>query len=93
MAAAEPWHTRNELALGRIYNALLDQSLHLLLGITHAKDTWECLHSNYQPQNSVRAAAVKGQIMTYHCMMDMNVAKWLTNMQQLYTILCGIEVK
>ena len=60
VAATEPWHTGNELALSHIYNALPDQSLHLLLGITHAKDTWECLHSNYQPQNSVRVAAVKG---------------------------------
>src|SRR5258707_10832340 len=81
MAAAKPWHAGNELALGHIYNALLDQSLNLLLGITHAKDAWECLHSNYQPQNSVRAVAVKGQIMTYHCTMDMNMAKWLTDMQ------------
>ena len=81
MAATEPWHTGNELALGCIYNALLDQSLHLLLGITHAKDAWECLRSNYQPQNSARAAAVKGQIMTYCCMTDINVAKWLTDMQ------------
>jgi hypothetical protein len=39
MAAAEPWHTGNELALGHIYNTLPDQSFYLLLGITLAKDT------------------------------------------------------
>jgi hypothetical protein len=37
--------------------------------------------------------AIKGQIMTYHCTLDMNMAKWLTNMQCLYTTLCGIEIK
>jgi hypothetical protein len=93
VATAEPWHAGNELALGRIYTALPDQSLHLLLGITHAKDAWECLRANYQPQNSARAAAMKGQIMTYRCTADMNVAKWLTDMQRLYTRLCGIEVE
>jgi hypothetical protein len=31
--------------------------------------------------------------MTYHCMMDMNVSKWLTDMQHLYTTLCSIKVK
>src|SRR5258708_26500440 len=93
VTAAEPWHTGNELALGRIYNALPDQSLHLLLGITYTKDAWECLHSNYQPQNSARAAAIKGQIMTYCCMGDMNVAKWLTDMQRLYTTLCGVKIE
>ena len=81
MAAAKPWHMGNELALGHIYNALLDQSLHLLLGITYTKDAWECLCSNYQPQNSARAVAVKGKIMTYCCMTDINMAKWLTDMQ------------
>jgi hypothetical protein len=39
VAAMEPWQTGNELALGHIYNALPDQSLHLMLGIVYAKDT------------------------------------------------------
>jgi LTR polyprotein gag-polypeptide-like protein len=93
VTSAKPWHSGNELALGRIYNALLDQSLHLLLGITYAKNAWECLHSNYQPQNSVRAAVIKGQIMTYHCTANMNMAKWLIDMQHLYITLCSIEVE
>jgi hypothetical protein len=41
----------------------------------------------------MRAVVIKGQIMTYHCTVDMNVAKWLTDMQCLYTTLCGVEVE
>ncbi len=93
VVAAKPWYAENELALDCVYNALLDQSLHLLLDNTYAKDAWECLCSNYQSQNSVRVVVIKGQIMTYHCMPDMNVAKWLTDMQHLYTTLCGIEIE
>jgi hypothetical protein len=31
--------------------------------------------------------------MTYRCTVDMNVAKWLTDMQCLYTTLCSVEVE
>jgi hypothetical protein len=49
VVATEPWQTGNKLTLSHIYNALPDQSLHLMLGIMYAKDAWECLHFNYQP--------------------------------------------
>ncbi len=90
---AQPWLAGNEAALARIIVAIPDQSLHLVLGVTHAKDAWECLRSVYQPQNSARAAAIKGQIMTYCCTADMDVTKWLMDMQRLYTTLCGLKVE
>jgi hypothetical protein len=84
----QPWMSGNNIALSRIVGALPSHQLHLAQKAQYAKQAWENLRSVYQPRNSLRAATIRGQIMTYRCGPDMNVAKWLNDMQCLYNSLC-----
>jgi LTR polyprotein gag-polypeptide-like protein len=83
--------TSNNITLAQIITAILALQLHLVQNIAYAKQAWESLRAFYQPHNSLWAASMKGQIMTYHCMSDMNVTNWLNNMQCLYNLLCDLE--
>jgi gag-polypeptide of LTR copia-type len=59
----------------------------------YAKQAWDTLRSVYQPRNSLRAATIKRQIMVNRCQSDMDVAKWLNNMQRLYNSLCDLNTE
>ena len=93
LTEAEPWMTGNNTTLSRIVASLPKHLLHSIEGVKYAKVAWENLRSIYQPHNSLRAATVKSQIMSYRCQPDMDVAKWLNDMQSLYTSLCGLDPK
>lgn len=90
---AKPWMSRNNTTLSRIISALPSQQLHLVKSATYAKEAWDALRSYYQPQNSLCAATIKGQIMAYRCTPDMNIEKWLSDMQRLYISLCDLELE
>jgi hypothetical protein len=90
---SEPWMTGNNTALARIVSAVPSHQLHLVKRVHYAKQAWDSLRSVYQPRNSLRAATIKGQIMTYRCQSDMNIAKWLTDMQRLYNSLCDLDTE
>ena len=89
---AKPWTTGNNIALSRIVAAVPGNQLHLVENSAYAKDAWDNLRSVYQPNNSLRASTIKSQIMTYRCSADMDVSKWLDDMQRLYNSLCNLEV-
>ena len=91
--AAEPWMTANNQALSRIVAALSGHQLLLVQNATYTKDAWESLKENYQPQNSICAATLKRDIITYCCTPDMNIAKWLVDMQNLFSSLCDLELE
>jgi len=91
--AAQPWLAGNNSALSRIVAAVPSQQLHLVQHAKYAKQAWEALRSTYQPRNSLRAATIKAQIMSYRCTSDMNIAKWLTDMQRLYNSLCDLDTE
>ena len=93
LTAAEPWIFGNNIALSRIVTALPSHQLHLVHSAKYAKQAWDSLRSVYQPRNSLRAATIKGQIMTYRCTADMNITKWLTDMQRLYNSLCDLDTE
>ena len=91
VARAQPWMTGNNTALARIVAAVPGGQLYLVQDETYAKQAWENLRNMYQPSNSLRAASIKGQIMTYRCTSDMDVSKWLNDMHRLYNSLCDLE--
>ena len=93
LTQAEPWMTSNNTALSRIVAAIPSHQLHLVKHATYAKQAWESLCLVYQPRNSLHAATMKGQIMDYRCQSDMNVIKWLNNMQRLHNSLCDLNNK
>jgi hypothetical protein len=88
---AKPWLIGNNTTLARIVTAVPALQLHLVQDAIYARQAWESLRSYYQPHNSLRAASIKGQIMTYRCTSDMNVSIWLNDMQRLYNSLCDLE--
>jgi hypothetical protein len=88
---AEPWMTGNNTTLARIIAAVPGHQLHLVKRTKYAKQAWESLRSVYQLRNSLRASTIKGQIMAYRCQPDMNIVKWLTDMQRLYISLCDLN--
>jgi hypothetical protein len=89
---AKPWLTGNNTTLSRIVAALPSTQLHLIQNIKYAKQAWDNLRSMYQSQNSLQAATIKGQIMAYCCTVDMNMAKWLNDMQCLYNSHCDLDI-
>ncbi len=93
LADAEPWLSGNNIALSRIVTALPSRQLHLVQNVLYAKQAWESLRSIYRPRNLLHAATIKHQIMTYRCTSDMDVAKWLNDMQRLYGCLCNLDVE
>ncbi len=78
---AKLWLKENNIALSHIVAAIPSQQLHLVQNVEYAKQAWEKLWSTYQPRNSLHVATIKGQIMTYQCSADMNMAHWLNDMQ------------
>ena len=91
IADGEAWMTGNNCALARIVAAVPSRQLHLVEPIKYAKQAWENLRSFYQPPDPFRATAIKRQIMSYRCQSDMDVAKWLNDMQRLHHSLCDTE--
>jgi hypothetical protein len=91
--AAQPWMTNNNITLSRIVAALPSHQLHLIQHTTYVKHTWEALRSVYQPQNSLHATTIKAQIMFYHCTPDLKVSTWLNDMQNLYNLLCDLNIE
>ena len=65
--------------------------MHLVKHAKYAKQGWESLHSVYQPRNLLRASTLKTQIMSYRCYQDMDISKWLNNIQELYNSLCDLD--
>ena len=90
---AEPWMEGNDTALAQIVSAVPTQQMHLVNHTEYAKEAWDNLRSTYQPHNSLRASTIKGQIMAYRCQPDMNITKWLIDMQQLYNSLCDFDIE
>jgi sensor c-di-GMP phosphodiesterase-like protein len=88
---AQPWMTGNNVTLAWIVTAIPALQLHLVQNITYMRQAWESLRAFYQPHNSLWAASIKGQIMTYCCMSDMYVTNWLNNMQCLYNLLYDLK--
>jgi hypothetical protein len=88
---AEPWMAGNNTALARIVCAVPGHLLHLVKRTRYAKQAWESLRSVYQPRNSLRAVTIRTKIMTYSRQSDMDIASWLTDMQQLYYTLCNLD--
>lgn len=88
---AIPWMTGNKTALARIVCAVPSHKLYLVKCAQCAKQAWENLRAAYRSLNSSRAATINRQILTYRCQPDMDIAKWLTDMQQLYTSLCVLD--
>jgi hypothetical protein len=84
---AQPWMKGNKTALAHIISAIPGHQLHLVKCAKYAKQAWKALQSLYQLRNSIRASSIRGQLMTYQCHPDMNIAKWLLDMQRLYTSL------
>lgn len=90
---AQPWMSGNNTTLSRIVAAVPSHQLHLVKRAKYAKQAWESLRSVYQPRNSLRAATIKGQIMSYRCESNMNISKWLNDMQTLYNSLCDLDTE
>jgi gag-polypeptide of LTR copia-type len=90
---ADPWMTGNNTALARIVSAVPSNQLHLVKRAKYAKNAWDSLRSVYRPRNSMRAATIKGHIMAYRCQSDMDVAKWLSDMQVLHNSLCDLDTE
>jgi hypothetical protein len=88
---ARPWMIGNNTTMSRIVAAVPGGQLYLIKPSKYAKQAWEILRSVYQPRNSLRAATIKGQNMSYRCQSDMNVAKWLSDMQRQYASLCDLD--
>jgi hypothetical protein len=88
---ARPWMIGNNTTMSWIVAAVPGGQLYLIKPSKYAKQAWEILRSVYQPRNSLRAATIKGQIMSYRCQSDMNVAKWLSDMQHQYASLCDLD--
>lgn len=93
IANARPWLIGNKTALVRIVAALPSHQLHLVQNVKYAKQAWENLCNVYQSRNSLHAATIKGQLMTHQCTSEMNVATWLNDMQNLYSLLCDLDVE
>jgi gag-polypeptide of LTR copia-type len=90
---AGPWMTGNNAALARIVYAIPSHQLYLVGRVKYAKQAWDSLRSAYRLQNSIRAATITRQIMSYRCQSDMNVAKWLGDMLRLRNTLCSLQVQ
>jgi hypothetical protein len=90
---AEPWTTGNNAALSKLVSAVPSHQLHLVKRTQYVKKAWNSLHLLYQPRNSLHATTIKGQIMGYHCQPDMDVAKWLNDMQLLHNSLCDLDTE
>jgi hypothetical protein len=88
---AIPWMTGNKTALARIVSAVPGHQLYLVKRAQYAKQAWENLRSMYRLRNSFRAATIKRRIMAYRCEPDMDIAKWLTDIQRLYISLCKLD--
>jgi hypothetical protein len=87
----ERWMTGNNLVLSKIVLAVPDAQLHLVMHAEFAKDAWESLRSYYHPRNDFQVTRIKGDIATHRCTPDMDVGKWLHDMQCLYSSLCLID--
>jgi gag-polypeptide of LTR copia-type len=85
--------TGNNTALSKIIAAVPGHQLHLVKRVRYAKQAWDSLRSVYQPRKSHRASTIKGQIMAYRCLPDMNIATWLNDMQRLYNSLCDLDTE
>jgi hypothetical protein len=88
---AQPWLKGNKIALAHIVTAVPGHQLHLVKRATYAKQAWKALQAVYQPRNSFRASSIRGELMTYRCLLEMNVAKWLLDIQRLYNSLCDLD--
>lgn len=88
---AIPWMTGNNIALSRIIRAIPKLQLHLVMHAKYAKEAWESLRSMYQTRSTLLAATRKNQIMAYRCQPEMNIERWLNDMQRLYNSLCNLD--
>ena len=88
---AESWMTGNNTALARIVCAVPSHQLHLVEHAKYAKQAWDSLHSAYRLRNSLNAPTIERQFMTYRCQSDMNVGRWLNEMQRLHNSLRDID--
>jgi hypothetical protein len=91
VAEAKPWVTGDKLVLDKIISATPSNILPLVQNIPHAKQAWEALHSTYQPTNSIHAATVRADIITYQCTLDMDISYWLKDMQHQFHILRDMD--
>lgn len=91
IAAAKPWKDNNDLCLTKLVNAVPGNQIHLVKRVPYAKTAWDNLRSIYQPMNSLRATALKSDILTYRCQANMNVSLWLTDMQSIYNNLSSTD--
>ena len=72
---AKPWMTGNNTTLSRIIAAMPSHLMHLVDHEKYAKTAWTNLCAFYLPQNSLRASAIKRQIINYTCTPDMKDRK------------------
>jgi gag-polypeptide of LTR copia-type len=93
VAAAAPWTKGNKTALMRIVAAIPTSWLHLVKHTKYAKKAWKALRSVYQPHNFLRTSIIRGQLTSYCCTSNMNIFKWLNDMQRLYNSLCDLDPK
>jgi hypothetical protein len=90
-SGGEPWMAANNLALAKIVCAVPGAQMHLVEDAKYAKQAWESLRSYYQPGGVFRAQAIRSNIVTYRCTPDMDVARWLNDMQGLYSSLRDVD--
>lgn len=87
------WTAANNLALSKIVSAVPGTRIHLVKQVRYAKQAWQCLRSVYQPLNPPGAASIKDSIVAYRCTSDMDVARWVDDMQRLYNTLCNMDTE
>lgn len=84
---AAPWMAANTSALSKIASAVSSDQIHLVQNVPYAAQAWANLREYYRPFNSNRAQSIKKDIFAYQCGPNMDVAKWLNDLQRLYSLL------
>jgi gag-polypeptide of LTR copia-type len=88
---AAPWMAANNTMLSKIASAVPSDQIYLIQNTPYAAQAWNNLCDYYQPHNSSRSQVIKKDIFSSQCSPNMDVARWLNDMQHLYSLLGDMD--
>jgi gag-polypeptide of LTR copia-type len=88
---AAPWMAANNTTLSKIASAVPSDQIYLIQNTPYAAQAWSNLRDYYQPHNSSRSQAIKKDIFSSQCGPNLDVARWLNDMQRLYSLLGDMD--
>ena len=86
-----PWMATNNTALSKIASSVPSDQIYLIQNTSYAAQAWINLRKYYQPHNSSRSQAIKKEIFSSQCSLNMDVTRWLNDMQRLYNLLGDMD--